>query len=44
MPHDDHPARLGTLDRLLPLWIGVAMALGLGLGRLFPGLDDRLER
>ena len=44
MPHDDHPARLGTLDRLLPLWIGVAMALGLGLGRLFPGLDDTLDK
>jgi ACR3 family arsenite transporter len=36
--------RLSVLDRLLPLWIGAAMALGLGLGRLFPGLDDTLDR
>ena len=36
--------RLSTLDRLLPLWIGVAMALGLGLGSLIPGLERHLER
>jgi len=36
--------RLSTLDRLLPVWIGAAMLLGLGLGRLFPGLDDTLGR
>ncbi len=36
--------RLSTLDRLLPLWIGLAMALGLLLGRVFPGLDDTLDR
>ena len=36
--------RLPVLDRFLPLWIGTAMALGLGLGRLFPGLDDTLDR
>lgn len=35
-------ARLSTLDRLLPLWIGIAMVVGLGLGRLVPGLDDAL--
>jgi arsenite transporter len=38
------PGRLSTLDRLLPLWIGIAMALGIALGRLFPGLDDTLDR
>ena len=43
-PQADRPGRLGTLDRLLPVWIGVAMALGLGLGRLFPGLDDTLDK
>ena len=36
-------ARLSTLDRLLPLWIVVAMAVGLLLGRLVPGLDDALD-
>ena len=40
----DRPARLSTLDRLLPLWIGVAMAVGLLLGRAFPDLDDQLDR
>ncbi len=37
-------ARLSTLDRFLPLWIGLAMALGLALGRIFPGLDDQLDK
>jgi len=35
-------ARLSTLDRFLPLWIGLAMALGLLLGRGVTGLDDAL--
>jgi ACR3 family arsenite transporter len=34
--------RLSTLDRFLPLWIGVAMLGGLLLGRLVAGLDDAL--
>jgi ACR3 family arsenite transporter len=38
------PPRLSTLDRLLPVWIGAAMLLGLALGRLWPGLDDTLGR
>jgi ACR3 family arsenite transporter len=35
--------RLSTLDRFLPLWIAVAMAAGLALGSLIPGLDDALD-
>lgn len=35
--------RLSALDRLLPLWIALAMAAGLGLGSLVPGLDDTLD-
>ena len=35
---------LSKLDRLLPVWIGAAMLVGLGLGRIFPGLDDQLDR
>lgn len=34
--------KLSTLDRCLPVWIGVAMAAGLLLGRLIPGLGDGL--
>jgi len=34
--------KLSALDRFLPLWIGASMALGIGAGRAFPGLDDAL--
>jgi ACR3 family arsenite transporter len=36
-------ARLGALDRLLPVWIVAAMALGLVLGRMIPSLADALD-
>ncbi len=36
--------RLSKLDRFLPVWIGLAMAGGLLLGRLIPDLNNALER
>ncbi|WP_442788684.1 ACR3 family arsenite efflux transporter [Dactylosporangium sp. NBC_01737] len=35
--------RLSTTDRFLPVWIAAAMAAGLLLGRLVPGLDGALN-
>jgi ACR3 family arsenite transporter len=36
-------ARLSLVDRFLPVWILAAMALGLGLGRVIPNLNDWLD-
>lgn len=36
------PEKLSLLDRLLPVWIGLAMALGLLLGRFVPAVGDVL--
>lgn len=38
------PARMSFLDRFLPVWIILAMAFGLLLGRAVPGLSGLLER
>ena len=35
--------RLSTLDRYLPVWIGLAMVAGLLLGRVVPGLGEALS-
>lgn len=37
-------ARLSFLDRFLAVWILIAMGVGLGLGRLVPGLGDALAK
>ncbi|MFF9141003.1 ACR3 family arsenite efflux transporter [Streptomyces albogriseolus] len=37
-------AKMSTLDRFLAVWILLAMGLGLGLGRLIPGLNDALAK
>jgi arsenite transporter len=36
--------RLSTLNRFLPLWIATAMAAGLGVGSLVPGLNGFLDK
>lgn len=35
---------MSTLDKWLPLWIGLAMVVGLLLGRFVPALSDFLAR
>lgn len=42
VPTQTVTARLSTLDRWLPVWIGAAMAAGLLLGRGVSGLGDAL--
>ncbi|OMC15979.1 arsenical-resistance protein [Mycolicibacter heraklionensis] len=36
--------KMSTLDRFLPVWIGIAMAAGLLVGRWAPGLNTALDR
>jgi ACR3 family arsenite transporter len=36
--------KLSTLDRYLAVWILLAMAIGLGLGRIVPGMNDALAK
>ncbi|OBI32919.1 arsenical-resistance protein [Mycobacterium sp. E2238] len=40
---DATATRLPILDRFLPIWIGAAMATGLLLGRIVPGLGNALS-
>ncbi|MGB3602204.1 ACR3 family arsenite efflux transporter [Gordonia sp. (in: high G+C Gram-positive bacteria)] len=36
--------KLSTLDRFLPVWIGLAMVVGLLLGRGIPGLNTAIDK
>ncbi|WP_405796286.1 ACR3 family arsenite efflux transporter [Streptomyces longwoodensis] len=42
VPEGNVASRLSFADRYLAVWILAAMALGLGLGRMVPGLGDAL--
>jgi ACR3 family arsenite transporter len=37
-------SRLSSIDRFLPLWIVLAMVLGVGLGKLLPDLGEWLDK
>ncbi|MER6114760.1 ACR3 family arsenite efflux transporter [Streptomyces sp. NPDC001743] len=41
---DSITGKLSTLDRYLAVWILLAMTVGLGLGRLVPGMNDALAK
>ncbi|GGU86493.1 arsenical-resistance protein [Streptomyces albospinus] len=43
-PESGVAGRLSFLDRYLAVWIVAAMAVGLGLGRLVPGLGEALAK
>ncbi|NLE75363.1 MAG: arsenical-resistance protein, partial [Chloroflexi bacterium] len=42
-PRPSVMGQLSLLDRFLPIWIFAAMAVGVGLGYLFPGIADAFD-
>lgn len=42
-PDSDVLHRLSTLDRFLPVWIGIAMIAGLAVGRFVPSMQSALD-
>ncbi|NLE78717.1 MAG: ACR3 family arsenite efflux transporter [Rhodococcus sp.] len=43
-PRRSVAGKLSTLDRFLPVWIGLAMVAGLLLGRQIPGLNTAIDK
>jgi len=44
LPMSTLTKRLSFLDRYLTVWIFAAMALGVGLGYVVPGVEDFINR
>ena len=40
----ERPRRLDVFERWLSLWVALCMVVGVGLGKLLPGVTDALRR
>lgn len=43
-PSEGVLTRLSLLDRFLPVWIFLAMAIGIGIGNIFPSIGEELDK